>query len=132
MCCAVIGDVSLSLPTRGAWIEMWMNLSLMVKTIVAPHAGSVDRNHSFVNNYFAKILSLPTRGAWIEISQRITVLFGATGSLPTRGAWIEMSKVADMNATAASLPTRGAWIEIRQSLDSPLFGSGRSPRGERG
>ena len=31
-----------------------------------------------------------------------------------------------------SLPTRGAWIEIRQSLGSPLFGSGRSPRGERG
>ena len=55
-----------SLPTRGAWIEITLDIGL----------GS-------------PAMSLPTRGAWIEIRryyfERKQIL-----SLPTRGAWIEI------------------------------------------
>ena len=42
------------------------------KKIVAPHAGSVDRNveNPLINNAL-KFMSLPTRGAWIEIALSI-------------------------------------------------------------
>ena len=59
----------LSLPVRGAWIEMFRALS-----------------------YATKTASLPVRGAWIEIcviwawsTRRKAV------SLPVRGAWIEIN-----------------------------------------
>ena len=34
-----------SLPTRGAWIEIMMAYTNTQCPIVAPHAGSVDRNN---------------------------------------------------------------------------------------
>ena len=33
-----------SLPTRGAWIEILNGVTLSLWACVAPHAGSVDRN----------------------------------------------------------------------------------------
>ena len=58
--------ICVSLPVRGAWIEMT----------------------SLLQN--AKLqLSLPVRGAWIEISADEAVE-AAVVSLPVRGAWIEM------------------------------------------
>ena len=38
------GVMILSLPTRGAWIEISMSLRLAGAGHVAPHTGSVDRN----------------------------------------------------------------------------------------
>ena len=59
-------DLTPSLPTRGAWIEMMQEpLFCMPMT------------------------SLPTRGAWIEISP-CRGKPGLSRSLPTRGAWIEI------------------------------------------
>ena len=56
----------LSLPVRGAWIEIFTTRGIRV--------GS---------------WSLPVRGAWIEInSKEVQRLEGA--SLPVRGAWIEI------------------------------------------
>ena len=60
----------MSLPTRGAWIEM-----------------------EPVQNFVDKALSLPTRGAWIEIVNDLRLAV-VTQSLPTRGAWIEIVMVA--------------------------------------
>ena len=48
------GTIFMSLPSRGAWIEMASFVGLIVKDRVAPLAGSVDRN-----SYFTGILSLP-------------------------------------------------------------------------
>ena len=56
----------LSLPARGAWIE-----------IIAP-----------VVRCF-RVMSLPARGAWIEIVVIIAAA-AANSSLPARGAWIEI------------------------------------------
>ena len=62
-----LNAVHLSLPTRGAWIEICAR-----RIAATSHAPS-----------------LPTRGAWIEIS--VGRAFGAQDkSLPTRGAWIEI------------------------------------------
>ena len=57
---------TLSLPTRGAWIEIIRAAFQLV---------------------FQE--SLPTRGAWIEIAF-FGLRFLRKGSLPTRGAWIEI------------------------------------------
>ena len=57
----------MSLPTRGAWIEI-----------------------SLVWTVAVLLESLPTRGAWIEMLVEQLMTKGADMSLPTRGAWIEM------------------------------------------
>ena len=58
---------ALSLPTRGAWIEIF-NVQLYLLSLAR---------------------SLPTRGAWIEIRWGKPLHYRSS-SLPTRGAWIEM------------------------------------------
>ena len=80
----------LSLPVRGAWIE----ISSPVFCI-------------------ACCASLPVRGAWIEIQIVSEVGKNDVVSLPVRGAWIEIVLVSRlMSGTWSSLPVRGAWIEI--------------------
>ena len=60
------GDL-MSLPVRGAWIEI-------------PTRASPSLHTS----------SLPVRGAWIEMGTTIACIFGHNQSLPVRGAWIEI------------------------------------------
>ena len=62
--------MSLSLPSRGAWIEM---------IFTDPGDVVIDP-------------SLPSRGAWIEITGALEESC-IQRSLPSRGAWIEMRKV---------------------------------------
>ena len=75
----------LSLPVRGAWIEM---------NIVRSHPAQA-------------CWSLPVRGAWIEINQERMVL-PCIRSLPVRGAWIEISGVAVPGAGSAVAPRAGS------------------------
>ena len=90
---------ALSLPVRGAWIEMY----------------EVEANCKGDNT------SLPVRGAWIEIAWQYCKRTPA-GSLPVRGAWIEMILPVSCRFFPVSLPVRGAWIEIiqRGELGVPL------------
>ena len=82
---------ALSLPMRGAWIE-----------IVARRAQRDGVRQS-----------LPMRGAWIEMRLRACrTARMALASLPMRGAWIEISPMLLLASTAWSLPMRGAWIEM--------------------
>ena len=53
-------------------------------------------------------------------------------SLPSRGAWIEITREEMATMGVASLPSRGAWIEIRIGPLHNMWGTGRSPHGERG
>ena len=66
----------LSLPVRGAWIEI-------------PSCFPICWN----------CLSLPVRGAWIEICYTPYVSISKK-SLPVRGAWIEISMVTGKSASA--------------------------------
>ena len=75
----------LSLPVRGAWIEM---MAIRVNT-------------------FSRKQSLPVRGAWIEIE-----LMGKTvrvdASLPVRGAWIEIQSATMGNSLRGVAPRAGS------------------------
>ena len=120
-----------SLPSRGAWIEIFLRPGSL------PWAWS-----------------LPSRGAWIEILGGL-IPGAVVPSLPSRGAWIEIPELYVQPANAAvaplagsvdrnlfarilplaarwSLPSRGAWIEIRACMALSSACLGRSPRGERG
>ena len=57
----------LSLPSRGAWIEIKGGNQSTLCLKVAPLAGSVDRNNTGVDSSGRVVTSLPSRGAWIEI-----------------------------------------------------------------
>ena len=122
----------LSLPVRGAWIEILETLSI-----------SRDKD-----------MSLPVRGAWIEISNSY-LAYAVTQSLPVRGAWIEILQdfmnflmlsgrspcgerglkwvtVKSCPSTLRSLPVRGAWIEMAVKNCHTAPAVCRSPCGERG
>ena len=76
----------MSLPVRGAWIEI---------------LASIDGT--------APAASLPVRGAWIEIANRAkTDLLG--GSLPVRGAWIEIA-VVSTSATGGTVAPRTGSVD---------------------
>ena len=83
--------VRMSLPSRGAWIEI-----------------PID---GFQNTVYR---SLPSRGAWIEILVLVPIEAGCAASLPSRGAWIEIPLADSFRRkwSHRSLPSRGAWIEI--------------------
>ena len=57
----------MSLPVRGAWIEILSS-------------GGLSRS----------AMSLPVRGAWIEIVWKYPCILPCDPSLPVRGAWIEI------------------------------------------
>ena len=59
----------MSLPSRGAWIEIGSNYPPPRTQKVAPLAGSVDRNILYHDGRQRPDLSLPSRGAWIEMEQ---------------------------------------------------------------
>src|SRR5699024_8360 len=63
----LVDDWLLSLPLRGAWIEILNSVSTPPVSCVAPLAGSVDRNWTTPFYRTCKVPSLPLRGAWIEI-----------------------------------------------------------------
>ena len=99
----------MSLPVRGAWIE------------IPPIRG---RSTS--------LMSLPVRGAWIEILLFFRRVPTNATSLPVRGAWIEMADTPTPAPERASLPVRGAWIEIPSESTPQSRKASRSPCGERG
>ena len=99
----------LSLPARGAWIEIRR----------AAGCGSPYR-------------SLPARGAWIEIStgSRRSASIGCRSPQGERGLKSFFPRLP--SACSMSLPARGAWIEIWLCLPARRIGVRRSPQGERG
>ena len=102
---------SLSLPSRGAWIEIAALISV-------PHLLH---------------MSLPSRGAWIEIG-KTKAAATTSGSLPSRGAWIEIfeiiKKPLDSNCRSPH-GERGLKFLVN-ILDLYDKATGRSPHGERG
>ena len=81
----LLADETESLPSRGAWIEIYLIPS-------ASPSGA---------------LSLPSRGAWIEIEVAVT-MNTIKPSLPSRGAWIEMVAVSRAKRPAAVAPLTGS------------------------
>ena len=72
----------MSLPSRGAWIEIPPNSYRLATPTVAPLAGSVDRNRSAMLQASEYTASLPSRGAWIEMFQALRLKEGEKGRSP--------------------------------------------------
>ena len=124
--------IQLSLPSRGAWIEM-------------ARYGILGMDG---------ILSLPSRGAWIEIpsiflGKEVTKCRSPHGERglksggqsrncfdscrsPHGERGLKFCTVHGGKRQDKSLPSRGAWIEIIPEMPSSIFLWGRSPHGERG
>ena len=122
-----------SLPTRGAWIEIGtVAAGLTVKASVAPHAGSVDRNSGhFIclqTIYVAPLAGSVDR----NISSQSSLVYLCM-SLPTRGAWIEISRSQRDFDEYGVAPHAGS-VDRNYGVINPkrLRVFGRSPRGERG
>ena len=100
----------MSLPVRGAWIEM---------------------RYAAIDPFTPRGRS-PCGERGLKLSD-VTNVVGSVASLPVRGAWIEMCKTLDKTISQiVSLPVRGAWIEMRSCTMALALMSRRSPCGERG
>ena len=122
----------LSLPMRGAWIEIRSFFTR--KEAAASRSPCGERGLK----YFRHCAESPTlgrspcgeRGLKFAVDK---VVPKRDKSLPMRGAWIEMAKVSTPpRLRRKSLPMRGAWIEILQGGNCGQKSTGRSPCGERG
>ena len=101
--------LAVSLPVRGAWVEM----------ATCPTTG------------LPTVRSLPVRGAWVEMARATGPSSGGL-SLPVRGAWVE---IAETQPGGLILRRRSPCGE--RGLKFPAYshtqgGAGRSPCGERG
>ena len=105
--CRVSVQHFLSLPARGAWIEM-------VQTLMREK----------------RLGSLPARGAWIEISARLS-LSACSCRSPHGERGLKYRSYPLQNEGYLSLPARGAWIEMRFGR-AGRRAARRSPHGERG
>ena len=76
----------MSLPVRGAWIEMADTDDVVIE--VFP--------------------SLPVRGAWIEMPSRSSPCTAPATSLPVRGAWIEIMRIIGEDPGAIVAPRAGS------------------------
>ena len=67
--CDAVFAVCVSLPVRGAWVEILLEEATME----------------------VPLLSLPVRGAWVEMLVVGLYYLILPASLPVRGAWVEIS-----------------------------------------
>ena len=82
----------LSLPARGAWIEMFFLEFCFFKGNVAPREGSVDRNRIRIHCYILQLQVAPREGSVDRNCLCKNCIVLLRGSLPARGAWIEIPK----------------------------------------
>ena len=100
--------------------------------MVAPLAGSVDRNIDYYEARGWKYGSLPSRGAWIEIRTSGISWSIRPPSLPSRGAWIEIRPGRTGKIYLSVAPLAGSVDRNRSGQYSGYRWCCRSPRGERG
>ena len=124
----------LSLPTRGAWIEIsrisWhppilesrsphgergLKCRLLLPSIKirsrSPH-GERGLKSVTLTLQACAVPSLPTRGAWIEILQRLCYRSLAESRSPHGERGLKYRIYTVLLMFRRSLPTRGAWIEM--------------------
>ena len=105
---AAIGGY-MSLPARGAWIE------------IRP-----DDNTS------SSPTSLPARGVWIEMLFAWSDIPRCASHSPQGECGLKFSTVQVAESFRVSLPARGVWIEIKTACFQRSGSSSHSPQGECG
>ena len=129
--CFQLRDAVLSLPSRGAWIEICSWAALLRPYSVAPLTGSVDRN-KFQHRanplcFVAPLTGSVDRNVWSKDPKKARPL-----SLPSRGAWIEIGLGSILGIGGAVAPLTGSVDRNLIGIARPMRRSSRSPHGERG
>ena len=132
----------LSLPARGAWIEILFSLAFSPLSLVAPREGSVDRNFqrgipsfcqlhvapregSVDRNVFIRFISdwsrvAPREGSVDRNKEALTMAKEKIEVAPREGSVDRNQKCTALHDLyCTSLPARGAWIEIAWGRPSP-------------
>ena len=143
----------MSLPVRGAWIEIPCPRTVRTARPSLPVRGAWIEIESAAGREPCRVcrspcgergLKCPRRRTWAndacrspcgERGLKFFDCFPVGGfllSLPVRGAWIEICGSRPRTYGCPSLPVRGAWIEIRQIFAARSRAYCRSPCGERG
>ena len=141
----------LSLPARGAWIEICTTSRPIATRLsrspqgerglksqrlcgrdnccVAPRKGSVDWNQELVSYVHWLPPSLPARGAWIEILH--PPFFSPFIMVAPRKGSVDWNtfKRGKSSEFQVSLPARGAWIEILSFAACSLAAASLPARG---
>ena len=120
---------ALSLPVRGAWIEIQLRAGILPWECCRSPCGERGLKSFAAALVRRRPSSLPVRGAWIEIAVRAAsrgrglcrspcgerglkylcreVIVRRVMSLPVRGAWIEMRAASCASKEAAVAPRAG-------------------------
>ena len=123
-----------SLPARGAWIEiLWPGRSARNTRSRSPH-GERGLKSLFCRAGWTQRMSLPARGAWIEIPPLRWPFAGGGGSLPARGAWIEIlsASLYSLSPALCRSPHGERGLKSDRLPNDPQPEISRSPHGERG
>ena len=123
----------MSLPSRGAWIEIPAAGRPWQLPAVAPLAGSVDRNFRAEIAHIHHLDVAPLAGSVDRNNAARGQKRKKSKVAPLAGS-VDRNYPSHPSACFArwSLPSRGAWIEISLRLNGNTVDSCRSPRGERG
>ena len=121
----------LSLPSRGAWIEILWPLQWLRLPLVAPLAGSVDRNalvlsFSRVSAAVAPLAGSVDRNGLDVVSNLGEMVAPLAGSVDRNISSSAKTIVDTVAPLAGSVDRNGPLDGVLQ------IGGGRSPRGERG
>ena len=101
-----------SLPTRGAWIEIFCHICYRTVTNSRSPHGERGLKYLCEGGLLRKDSRSPHGERGLKWRQQTRGVAELRRSLPTRGAWIEIMVPGSTEFHRSSLPTRGAWIEI--------------------
>ena len=105
-------DSKLSLPVRGAWIEISRSLFARKQRCGRSPCGERGLKCTASRACGTPPLRRSPCGERGLKSSGLGAVFRRLPSLPVRGAWIEMPEQWRCKQWLTSLPVRGAWIEI--------------------
>ena len=80
----------MSLPVRGAWVEMRMCAAVPAPAPCRSPCGERGLKYAAEGIYTHDDGSLPVRGAWVEMLKCPRKRLKTALSLPVRGAWVEI------------------------------------------
>ena len=128
----ITGFPIVSLPPRGAWIEINDYQRFREAYTVAPPTGSVDRNSTVLVSFSVQIRSLPPRGAWIEIPNARNYSICIHVAPPTGS--VDRNHSSGDNGVSGVLvaPPTGSVDRNRLFCVQSCWTARRSPHGERG
>ena len=122
---------ALSLPVRGAWIEIFCALPALQGALCRSPCGERGLKSVIFSMPFLQLLSLPVRGAWIEIVMETQEFQKMSGRSPCGERGLKSSAARTTRLTRCRSPCGERGLKCIRRNDCGSRGR-RSPCGERG